>query len=139
MGQINPTGERLKKLSQDQRDQPVVMINLLRFRERATYAAGSGDSPCSGEEAYQRYAEVAGRMLQRIGGRMLWLASVDQVVIGEDAESWDEAILVQYPSRKAFLEMLQIPEYRDATRHRDAALEDSRLFACTTRAGELGD
>jgi len=70
---------------------------------------------------------------------VLWLASVDQVVIGEEAERWDEAILVQYPSRKTFLEMLRIPEYRDATRHRDAALEDSRLFACTKQVGELGD
>lgn len=138
MSHINPTGESLKALASERRDGPVVMINLLRFRDRAGYPERSQDTPCSGAEAYRRYAEIAGPMIQRLGGSMVWLAAVDQVVIGDPDECWDQALLVQYPSRAVFLEMLRIPEYRAATRHRDAALADSRLYACTARSGDPG-
>jgi uncharacterized protein (DUF1330 family) len=39
-------------------------------------------------------------------------------VIAPDGEEWNEAVLVEYPSRKAFLDMIGDPEYRAATVHR---------------------
>jgi hypothetical protein len=40
-------------------DRPVVMINLLRYRERAAYPPGSDALPCTGQEAYGRYGQAA--------------------------------------------------------------------------------
>ena len=44
---------------------------------------------------------------------------------------WDEIILVEYPSRMAFEQMISSSEYQVDVIHRTAALEDSRLFVAT--------
>ena len=102
--------------------------------ERAAYPDGFGAEPCSGREAYQRYAAVATGRIASVGGRLVWLGSAQHTLIGPEAERWDDAVLVEYPSRKAFLAMVSQPEYQAAAPHRTAALEDSRLIATHTLA-----
>jgi uncharacterized protein (DUF1330 family) len=111
------------------------MINLLRYRAEAAYAPRSGAEPCSGREAYQRYGIGVMPLVAEAGGRMFWLGSVKQTVVGPDAEEWDDAVLVQYPSRKAFLGMLSRSAYQEIAIHRTAALADSRLILTATAAG----
>jgi uncharacterized protein (DUF1330 family) len=139
MGCLEPSREQLRSfIEADAADAPVVMINLLRYQERADYAPGFDAEPCSGREAYQRYGALVAPHLASVGGRMLWLGSVQASVIAPEEERWDDAILVEYPSRKAFLEMVTNPEYLEVARHRTAALDDSRLIATTTASGLLG-
>lgn len=133
MANIEPSPERLQALLHlEDDDGPLVMINLLRYREHAAYPPDFGAEPCSGREAYQRYGEVARQRVASVGGRPLWMGSVRLTVIAPEAEEWDDAVLVEYPSRKAFFEMITQPEYQAAVPHRTAALADSRLIA--TRA-----
>ena len=120
-------------------DGPVVMINLLRYRERADYPSDFDAEPCSGREAYVRYSAVAARTIQKTGGQVRWAGEVVASVIAPSGETWDDAVLVEYPSRRAFLEMLALPEYQAGVPHRTAALEDSRLIATHTRPGLLED
>jgi len=110
----------------------VVMLNLLRYRATAAYPAGSDAEPCSGREAYRRYAEAAIRFITGLGGEVVWRGSGKAVLIGEPGERWDTAILVRYPSKAAFLQMLSLSLNEAITFHRTAALEDSRLIAITT-------
>ena len=139
MGCVEPSPEQLRSfVESDGGDSPVVMINLLRYRERAGYPAGFGAEPCSGREAYQRYGALVGPHLASAGARMLWLGSVQASVIAPPDERWDDAVLVEYPSRKAFLQMVASPEYQEVARHRTAALDDSRLIATTTASNLLG-
>ena len=49
-------------------------------------------------------------------------------LIGPATESWDQALLVEYPSPAAFLKMVSDPAYLAITVHRTAALSDSRLI-----------
>lgn len=59
------------------KDQPVIMINLLRFRDSADYGQRSDISPCSGREAYyERYAPVASPLVEAEGARVFWLGNV---------------------------------------------------------------
>jgi uncharacterized protein (DUF1330 family) len=111
----------------------IVMINLLRYRDQALYPAGFEASPCSGREAYRRYGETALRLVAQVGGKPIWMGSVKTVVIGPQDEEWHDAILVQYPSREAFMEMVAKPDYQQCAVHRTAALADSRLI-CTVAA-----
>ena len=135
MGSIEPTAERLQAfLGSGEDDTPVVMINLLRYRERAAYPDGFDAEPCSGREAYQRYAAVATGRIASVGGRLVWLGSAQHTLIGPEAERWDDTVLVEYPSRKAFLAMVSQPAYQAAAPHRTAALENSRLIATHTLA-----
>jgi uncharacterized protein (DUF1330 family) len=138
MSSVEPSPEGLQSfLESGADDSPIVMINLLRDRERADYPAGFAAEPCSGREAYQPYGAVAAQRIASVGGRMLWMGSVRATLIGPDAEEWDDAVLVEYPSRKAFLEMVSQPEYLAAAPHRTAALEDSRLIATTQTVGSV--
>ena len=135
MPSIEPTAEQLQQLIAEADDETsIVMINLLRYRDRAEYLGASRAEPCPGREAYQRYAAAVMSMLAEVGGKILWLGNVKRTVIGPESEQWDDAILVQYPSRKAFLTMVSRPDYQQAARHRSAALADSRLIATVTGA-----
>jgi uncharacterized protein (DUF1330 family) len=110
-------------------DQPVVMINLLRYRDHALYPPGFAADPCRGSDAYARYSRDAIRFVHAVGGQVVWRGSAKTVVIGPATERWDDALLVQYPSKQAFLDMIGNPGYQAITVHRTAALEDSRLIA----------
>ena len=133
MASIEPSPEQLQTLiAAAADDTPIVMINLLRYRDRAAYPSGSDAAVCSGREAYQRYGGSVTAMVIEAGGRILWFGNVAQIVIGPDAERWDDAVLVQYPSRTAFITMVSRPDYLLASVHRTAALADSRLIATST-------
>ena len=92
----------------------------------------------TGEQAYQRYVDEMVPFVVSKGGRVIWSGRVDSQVIGEGAEGFHVAALMEYPSRKAFLAMIALPDYQAAAVHRTAALEDSRLIATHVRAGAPG-
>ena len=50
---IDPTADQVRALRDAGPDGPVVMLNLLKFREQANYPAGSPHAPCSGTKAYR--------------------------------------------------------------------------------------
>ena len=110
-------------------DRPIVMINLLRYRERAAYPESSGAEPCSGREAYRRYGQASIGLITAAGGQVIWQGSPKAVLIGAPGEEWHKALLVRYPSKRAFLDMVSSAEYQAIAVHRMAALEDSRLIA----------
>jgi uncharacterized protein (DUF1330 family) len=110
---------------------PLVMLNLLRYREHADYPDASDAQLRTGREAYERYRKAVIPILKNMGARMLWMGQVHASLIAPDAELWDDAFLVQYPSKEAFLRMIASREYKDILVHRMAALEDSRLIATT--------
>jgi uncharacterized protein (DUF1330 family) len=129
MASIEPTSEQFQRLVQDITESgPVVMINLLRYRDRAQYPVGTDAAPCSGRDAYQRYAAVAVSTVEQVGGKILWMGTVKTAVIAPADETWDDAVLVQYPSRQAFVAMVSRADYQAAAVHRTAALADSRLL-----------
>ena len=57
-------------------------------------------------------------------------------VIGD--EQWDIVILVRYPTRRHFVEMLADPDYQAIAPVRAAALEDSRLIETSQLLPALG-
>ena len=70
-------------------------------------------------------------LLERTGARVLFQGRTDSVVIGGEADGWDAVILVEYPSRAAFIEMTSSSNYREVSKDRGAGLVDSRLIAMT--------
>jgi len=138
MGCIDPSPEQLQRFLRHAADEaPIVMLNLLRYREHAEYPPGADAIACSGREAYARYAAVALAKVAEVGGRLLWAGSSHSSLIGPDGESWDEVALVEYPSRQAFLRMVAMSDYQAAVVHRSAALADSRLVPTNTRLGSI--
>lgn len=129
MGFVDPDNKRFSEaMNAFPEGVPLVMVNLLKFRENALYPEGFKAAPCTGRKAYQRYSAVAVNKVLEVGGQPLWMGECGPSLIGPADESWDEIILVKYPSMAAFLEMISMPDYQAVLVHRTAALEDSRLI-----------
>lgn len=109
---------------------PIVMLNLLRFKEVAKYPSKYPHPACSGAEAYQRYSDALAGYVADAGGEVLSYGKAFIPLIAPDGEKWDTMLLVRYPSADAFKRMMTAPGYHEATAHRTAALDDSRLIAC---------
>ena len=113
---------------------PLVMINLLRYREFADYSRHQGASSCSGREAYRlRYLQGGAlEVVRSNGGSVLWFGRVLGGVICPPDERWDDALLVQYPASDRLMKIYANPAYQAIAFHRTAALDDSRLIATIT-------
>ncbi|MEQ9143166.1 MAG: DUF1330 domain-containing protein [Parvibaculaceae bacterium] len=119
---LRPDEAQVKEWMSGSVEGPVVMVNLLKFREKAQYADGR-DPGLSGQEAYQRYGAEVSRIVEDLGGRLIYGGAVTMTLIGQVAEDWDMIALVEYPSRKAMMDMTMSDRYREIEVHRDAGLE----------------
>lgn len=126
---LKPTGEQIKALVNSELEGPVVMLNLLKYADRA--AGNAGAKGMTGEQSYEKYGEEMQSRLAAVGARLLWRGRADSVVIGTDADEWDEVLLMEYPSRQAFLQMTSAKDFEKTSEHRTNALTDSRLIATT--------
>src|ERR1700757_3588987 len=126
MSDIRPNQEQFLELLNAPDEGPVVTVSLLKFKARG------------GSQEYGKYGDSVTKMVEARGGKILWMGRVDQALIGDiDANDWDAVAIVQYPSRKAFIEMATSKEYDSAHEHREGGLERTVLLACTPRAGVL--
>ena len=135
MDHLDPTRAQFDAFKDLPRDAPVAMLNLLRFRERATYSVDHPQAAAglSGAAAYRLYGEESGPVFQRVGGAILWSGRPEVVLIGPPDEQWDAAFVARYPTASAFLEMVTDPVYRRAVVHRQAAVQTSRLIRTAPR------
>ncbi len=112
--------------------EPVFMVNLLRFRERADYGTHADHGPCSGAEAYfTRYLPAFNQVVGRLGGsELVYAGTAIAQIVGPPTESWDGAGVVRYPDIDVFRRLLADPAYlATAEPHRVASLADWRLIA----------
>ena len=120
----------LEQLEKSDDDGPVTMLNLVKYRERA--ADGDG----TGREAYQRYTQKAGEYVKARGGRVLWAGVVAEAALQDgltdDEVDWDWALLVYYPNRAAFLDMVTSPEYLAANEHRTSGVAKHAILTSRT-------
>ncbi|MGE0700579.1 MAG: DUF1330 domain-containing protein [Hyphomicrobiaceae bacterium] len=123
-GHVDPTKETFAAFRAADRPGPIHMLNLVRFRDRAVYPDGRA---ATGAEAYAAYGRDSFPVFSRVGGRIIWRGDFELMLIGPGAERWDECFIAEYPSVGAFVEMIRDPVYREAVKHRQAAVIDSRL------------
>lgn len=129
-GSIDPTREQFKAFMQASQNTTIHMLNLIRLRALAAYPA---DHPFHGKgmtglEAYRAYGETSVAIFKRVGGKQVWVGKPEAVLTGPPAERWDLAFIAQYPNALAFAEMIRDPAYKEHVKHRQAAVEDSRLI-----------
>ena len=105
---------------------PVVMVNLVRFRERSLDGLGSG------WDAYARYSKADIPLLKEVGGTILWAGHVEGAAVGDLGDGrWDWVVVVLYPSRAGFLSMMTSPEYAAANIDRVNGVENHVILAAT--------
>lgn len=101
---------------------PMVMVNLLKFNERAGYPDGRSPE-MSGKEAYLIYGAAVMKCLEMVGGKGLFSADVSGLLLGDVEELWDMVALAYYPSPQAMLQMVGLPDYQGIEIHRFAGLK----------------
>ena len=92
---------------------PVTMLNLLAFK------------PDGGRERYLEYGAAVAPLLEKAGGHLVFQGPASPALLGD--HSWDLVLLVEYPTRQAFLEMIQSPEYQAIAHLRTEALTKGEL------------
>jgi uncharacterized protein (DUF1330 family) len=108
-----PSQEGFADLAARADEGPVTMLNLLAFR------------PDGGRERYLEYGAAVLPLLERAGARVVFQGEAAPVAIG--GQGWDLVLLVEYPTRGAFLEMIDSPEYLAIAHLRTEALARGEL------------
>lgn len=107
-------------------DGPILMVNLMKYRERAAYGDGS-DGGATGREADDRYAPTD--VLADIGARVLLFADVDTQLLGAEPR-WDRVGCVLYPTRRSFIEMQSRPDFQERHVHKEAGMDATIVMGC---------
>lgn len=128
MHRLEATDDRLEQLKSLPDEGPVVMVNLLKFREE------SADGDGTGRDAYQRYSRSVIKLIKERGGDVLWAGDAEVVALGPAGDGdWDYVVLVRYPSRAAFIDMMTSADYAAVNSHRLNALERHTIVAAEER------
>ena len=121
---VFPNREQMKGFFENTDDnEPIYMLNLLKFKEKAEYKDGR-ETSLTGREAYTIYAEFMDKHLKEIGGELVLHTDVKRLAVGKVEELWDVVAIAKWPSRKIMGEnmMPSDPEYLEAYQHREVGL-----------------
>jgi hypothetical protein len=133
---LDPSDASARRFFERGIEGPVVMLNLLRFREVADYSGSpelAPPSPISGRDAYDRYVRHTIPFLDATGGSLEFYGAGGHYFVGPSDERWDLVMLVRQTSVDEFLAFASDPAYLAGIGHRTAALEDSRLLPIVER------
>ncbi|MCR9143640.1 MAG: DUF1330 domain-containing protein [bacterium] len=123
MNAIVPSRDQFKALLKLPKDQPVSMVNLLKFKA----VADGGEE--SGAEAYARYMQNVAPLIEREGGKVVWAGEARLLFIGAtESDDWDRVLIVEYPTPRAFVRMNTSAEYEAIHHDREAGLEKTVLL-----------
>ena len=121
VNKVYPTKEQIKGFMEPASEEPICMVNLLKFKEKAEYEDGR-DTDLTGREAYALYEEGVKKLLQEIGGGIGFEGDVERLALGEVEELWDVVALAVWPSRGAMFKVMQSPDMQAISVHRSAGL-----------------
>ena len=111
---IDPTGRDMKAFLAEAPDEPVTMLNLLRFAD-------------GGAARYAEYLAHFRRTAAPFGAEIVYYGHGRAPVVAEPGQAWDAVLLVRYPSRKAFSDMVRDPDYQAGTHLRSGSLVEAVL------------
>ena len=118
---VMPNEKQMEEFLEEGNDEPIFMVNLLKFKEKAEYP-DKRETDLSGREAYAIYGVEVVKHLEKVGGKPIFGSDVIRLMLGEVEELWDQVAIAMYPNRKAMLKMISDPDYIESAQHRVAGL-----------------
>ena len=125
---VYPTESQFRALLEGDFSGPVCMLNLLKYKDKASYDDGR-ETDLTGAEAYGLYGQEMKPFVESKGGRFLFHGSAEHLVIGEVENVWDSVAIVEYPSKEEFVAIATAPEVAGFGVHRAAGLDGQLLIA----------
>ncbi len=95
---------------------PVVMLNLFRLKPGA-------------EATFARWGAIMAPILERRGAQVLYAGQPTELLVSDPGGEWDRILLVQYPTRKAALDLANDADFAAAVRLRQTIVERQVLYA----------
>ncbi len=132
LNKVLRTEEDIRTLLDLDIDGPVTMVHLLKFRDRAEYSDGR-ETDLTGAEAYALYRHELVRRVTSADGRLVFAGSVRHLVLGVAEELWDEVLIVEFPAKETFVDIVSDPEIAKWGAHRRAGLAGQLLIATTAQ------
>lgn len=113
-------------------DTPVVMVNLMKFRDQSLDGHGTG------WDAYVRYSRGVNHLIRGVGGGIVWTGDAHGASFGPaEYGNWDFVALVRYPSKQAFRSFITSPEYEAQNQHRLNGCESHVIIATQEAYGRF--
>ncbi len=112
---IKSNEDQFNILSDNKNEEPFVLLNLLKFKKEG------------GRETYLRYLKESSPFGEGVGAKLVYFGKPKELLNG--TEQWDLLMLIQYPSRKAFLKMANNPDYLKVHKWREEGVERAVLYA----------
>ncbi|HET8871052.1 MAG TPA: hypothetical protein VFM48_11425 [Aquabacterium sp.] len=116
--------------------QPVYMLNLMRFFPEVRPLPGAQPFQGTPQESNALYERVVIPQLLKLGGYPLYAGQThggNLLEYAPDLDHWNRVLVVRYPSRRAFVQLITSPQYRDVARYKLMALK----VVLTPTASEL--
>lgn len=118
---LDTTPEQFAALAARPVDAPVLMVNLLKFKDP------------DGLQRYLQHGREVAPHLDRVGATIRYAGTAPAVIIGDGQQPWWDAILiVEHPTQAAFIEMVTDTDYAKVHEHCAAARERGDLIATST-------
>ncbi len=93
----------------------IFVMNLLQYKSE------------KGKQEYQKYGAVAGGLINKLGGEVIYYMQAEQAMVTDD--HWDNFVLVRYPSLAALQQMVATDTWQAANRnHRESGLAKTVTF-----------
>ena len=112
---VEPSSARLQRFKEGDNGRPLVLVQLLRFNE-------------GGRDRYLEYSVKAQQILQRLDAQVLYAGECVDPLLAADGQAWDGVVIVRYPRRTAYVEMLADPEYQAIAPIKRAALREATIL-----------
>jgi len=129
MDYIDPSRENFARFKALPRDEPIHLLNMVRFRERAAYPEGFAAPERSGAEAFDEYFRLVVPRIEALGGGLVFNAQFRCMMTGPAEPEWDRVFVMGFPAASGFLALVTDPGYKaEVVVHRTAAVQDSRLI-----------
>ncbi len=129
---LDPLPEQVKAFLENHPDgEAVYMLNLLKFKSKATYHDGEN---VSGAQAYARYGEAFSKLVASLnidGAHSVFSGKMGSWLIGQGETEWDAVAIFRYPDAKTMFATVSSEAYRKIHKHRKAGLEGQLLIACS--------
>jgi uncharacterized protein (DUF1330 family) len=124
-----PRPEQFEALVARKPEGSLYMLNLLKFKPKAEYADGR-ETDLTGEQAYGIYGAAVSKIIDEMGGGLIWGGKANVLLIGDGDLEWDTVGIMRYPSFESFTGMTQSEAYQKIHVHRDAGLAHQVLINC---------
>ncbi|KAJ3275872.1 hypothetical protein HDV01_006738 [Terramyces sp. JEL0728] len=116
-----PTKEQVMKFLSSTHTGPIHQVNFVKFKKQTKNGK-------SGEDVYNEYMKRTIELVEKLGGKMVWIGTPmkEGPLVGN--AMWDRILVAEYPSKEVFVKMATSKEYKAFSHLREEALEAFQLI-----------